>query len=173
MRFLVDECGISLPLTLVDPGKIFRHPAFLNANSKDIANRLEAMKKYIVWPKAYTDGLKHLIECGVAEAIEFCFDNGADPNEGVYISERSMMSLLEWTFEVCPKRNLVEIIEIILRHGCDSRLVYMKSKGRRRCRWLESQYGMDWDEFAVRVNGGESLEVLERVDDRAGHGGSS
>jgi len=157
MEFLVEECGVSLPSKLENTFAIFHHAAFRNSSSEDIATRLEGMKRYIVWPEAYSGGVEYFIEYGIKEGISFCFENGVDPNI-IRLYETRRVGLLELAFLKCYKSNLAGIIDALLRGGVNPKLGWMHSHGRKNVLWLEAQYEMDWDELAKAVLDGESLE---------------
>jgi hypothetical protein len=162
MRYLIDECGITLPSALAAPGRIFDHPGFRKVDPEDVVRRLEAMKRYILWPDAYTNGLQYVLRSGPKEALIFCLDNGADPNTLV----ASGKHILERAFSYSKYTDLAANLALLLRYGADPEhpnVGDLKSKCPKKVQSLESQYGISWEEFAARVKAGESLEVIRGV----------
>jgi hypothetical protein len=159
ISFLVDECGITVPPYSKNLRELFSYIGVRNAHPDELSRRLEAMKTYIPedWEAqgVYGHWLQELLRQRVHEnALRFCLENGADPNQ------------LQFALCVRDGQRLVEALRLLLRYGADPNPPSLEKQTRGWANFqqrLRSDYDMSWEEFAKRALAGESLErVSER-----------
>ena len=156
MSFLVDECGITTPPYSTNLRELFTYIGVRNAQPDELSRRLEAMKAYIPedWEAQgiYGDWLRELLDQRVHEnALRFCLENGADPNQ------------LQFALRVRNGQRLVEALRLLLRYGANPNCPSLGEQTRGWAnfqRWLRSDYDMSWEEFAKRALAGESFESI-------------
>jgi len=157
MKVLVDECGVTVPTSLKEVGLLVRCVGFRNADPDDRSRRFEAMKPYIHenWQtkEFFEDWLRDvIIYYGPDELLNFCLENGADPN----------------TFDCAMMRSgkaLAVALLVLLRFGAnpkDSSLRRRNGELKARVQRLLSECDMSWEEFVKRAKDGEPLEWFNR-----------
>ena len=158
MRFLVNECGVVIPPRLPDLEYLLDYAGIRNVDPDEVSRRLEAMKTYLHkdWEAqdVYSDGLRRLIMDNAHEnALIFCLENGADPNQFNYVVDRG------------NKRRQVETLGLLLRYGADLNHPSLKNRNMMKRlakfqKWLPSGYDISWEELVKRAKAGESLERI-------------
>jgi hypothetical protein len=94
MKFLVEECGVTLPHTWDssqgDPSAIFEAGHLSEASLEDARRRFSAIQPYIPWTEAFTLGPAYAVLAQSPALVRISLENGGDPNKSITDSHISM-----------------------------------------------------------------------------------
>ncbi|KAK1758999.1 hypothetical protein QBC47DRAFT_449676 [Echria macrotheca] len=150
MRFLIEECGVTLPSPWDDnmmghPSRIFASPHLVGLGLEDLRRRFDAMKPYILWTEAYKYGPDCATNANLPVVLRVCLENGGDPNmesrdtgHGTPLYKAIRAGALHYG----------EMAEILLEFGADPNLA------RKNLKTYRPLYA------AVRWGNGELVELL-------------
>ncbi|KAI2621405.1 hypothetical protein GGS26DRAFT_262370 [Hypomontagnella submonticulosa] len=160
MSFLIDKCKVDLPADLPDLEKIWWRPAIQKATPEEIRERLDGIQQYIIWPEAFDRGITDGVRIGSLALIEFCLENGGNPNT---IFEMSPIYLAI----ISRRKNHVEIVKLLLRYGAR---LQKKEDGHigtlTGMKHIEQSFGFKWDEIVRRIGAGEDLAITPHRESR-------
>jgi len=120
MRFLVEDCGITLPTQW--PGKM-PHPASMfgalylaGASIEDVRRRFEGVKPYIIWPEAFALGPISAARSGSPVLVRISLENGGNPNK----MREGYQSALQYAAAVKHDTSKsIEMMKLLLEYGAD------------------------------------------------------
>ncbi|KAI0387921.1 hypothetical protein F5Y04DRAFT_274777 [Hypomontagnella monticulosa] len=155
INYLVDECQVTFPISLPDSHNIFRLPAIGTATLEEARERLNEIRKYIIWPEAYTNGITAGVNSRNGIVVRLCLENGGDPNnDSASGSSPLYLAALSGT------REGAKIVKLLLHYGAK-----LGEKEEARIRKLlglkkvEELFGLKWDEIVQRIRAGEDLAI--------------
>ncbi|KAF2179185.1 hypothetical protein K469DRAFT_801445 [Zopfia rhizophila CBS 207.26] len=151
MDMLVDHGKLVLPSDC--PPQLLKGIIFSKRNEIEKARRLLSMKKYIIWPQAFTDGVTFATVAGSITSLQFCLDNGGSANSRAN-SKRSRSRSVLWE---CGKRGTTrhaEVVKLLLQHGADpgANDGITRLKGMRK---IEKYFKMSWSELIMQTQPGK------------------
>jgi hypothetical protein len=150
MSILVDHGNVVLPLKC--PSRLFYSVMVSKRKDIDKVRRLHSMKKYIIWPEAFTSGVALAASVGSTTCVQFFLDNGGSPEGIVDGSSRNHRTVL-WS---CVQRGTIryaEIAKLLLQHGANPDpqgrgISITRLKGMRR---IEKYFEMSWSELVKQT----------------------
>ena len=121
MKFLVEDCGATIPRTWDeengDPSAIFCAKHLSDSTLEDTRRRFGTMKPYILWPEAYTLAPYYAVLAHSPALVRVSLENGGDPNKRTNISPRDRSPLGE--FVVYGSEKQLEIAALLLEYKAD------------------------------------------------------
>lgn len=165
MAYLIDECHIDLPVELEDPGRVFFYES-LNTTEDQARERFNGIKKYIVWPEAYVQGVHRAAKNNYFLGAKICLENGGDPNWLPVVKADHVahdeMTALELAMGNGSKE-CAQLVKLLLQHGADPEAGSFKVKkysamAKKIARW----FGTTWEDMVGRIQAGEDLAILPR-----------
>jgi ankyrin repeat protein len=118
MKFLVEDCGATIPPTWddsnCDPSAIFEATHLSDATLEDVRHRFGAIKPYIPWPETYKLSTYYAVLARSPALVRISLENGGDPNRCPDPVSRS--PLLECVEE---PGQVLEIAELLLEFKAD------------------------------------------------------
>ena len=151
MKFLVEECGVTIPRTWDGDkkqlGYIFGAAHLSDATPEHVRSLFNAMKSYIPWPEVYTMGPYFAVNAGPA-LVRISLENGGDPNGSPDLGDYSPLTRLP---NSSLNQHWLEIMELLLEYKADPN----KISGSRL--WKRSALEM----VAHAKGGARSLECAE------------
>lgn len=112
------------------------------------------MKKYIIWPSVYTEGVRASVNWRSPTWLSFFLENGGSPNDLEFGSV--------WEMAKSGTVASIGIIDTLLRYGSDIGTRFQGKDGMPPQKVIEriedNYYGIKWRELARRLHRGEELE---------------
>jgi len=152
VEFLIHDCGVRLIRLEEDSRRVFQYPAITGLAPAEIRSRLAKMKQYIWLPVCQSQG--HLVYRSVPELLEFCLQNGLDPNG--QLGSKSLLTHSIVTDDGRPKN-----VKVLLQNGADPSLPSQEEMilaQRRGMRNLIRYFGDSWENIVKRIQAGEDIE---------------
>jgi hypothetical protein len=129
MKFLVEDCGATIPRTWDDRNNhasaIFGAKHLSDATFEDVRHRFGTIKPYILWPETYKLATYYAVLARSPALVRITLENGCDSNQGPDGLTGSS-PLLECLSE---PGQVLEIAELLLEHNADlhrARKIYGK-----------------------------------------------
>ncbi|KAF5712007.1 nacht domain-containing protein [Fusarium mundagurra] len=151
---LVDEFGIELPQNA--PERLFSGfaEALRYIDDEKALQIAAGMKKYIIWPSVYTEGVRASVSWRSPTWLNFFLENGGSPNDLEFGSV--------WEMAKSGTVASITIIETLLRYGSDIGTRFQGKDGVPPQKVIErieeNYYGVQWRELVKRLHRGEELE---------------
>jgi hypothetical protein len=160
IRYLIEECGVTLPQKwpnttshMQHPANIFRRPRVLGKTLNDARRQFEEMKPYIIWPEAIEIGPYYAASrpANVLSA-KICLENGGDP-DSQWMTESALYCAVREGIREGP-----EVAKALLQHGANPRAngagIMESLAGMKR---IERYFGTSWNDIVRRTQAGEDL----------------
>ncbi|KAF2179174.1 hypothetical protein K469DRAFT_694880 [Zopfia rhizophila CBS 207.26] len=142
IQYMIDDCGVTIPSSVVDSGHIFWDPAIQGVDEGEAEERFARLQQYIPWDDVYDRGVKSAVESSSIAALRIALKHGGNPYEGTTIS---------WLLK--PKsRYGLQMVELLLRYG--AKLEWISNSADVR---LEKYFGIPWAEIVRICGNGEEL----------------
>ncbi|KAI0152566.1 hypothetical protein F4776DRAFT_659492 [Hypoxylon sp. NC0597] len=163
MHYLIEECHVDIPASMMVPGDIFYSPAIWKATLDEARMRFNGIKQYIIWPEAYSQGVVQAARVGCLLSARICLENGGDPN-GVHIHDPNEMGSLHrsalYSAVKSGSQNGAEMVKLLLQFGAD--LEHTQAKKAEKLvgmKKIEKYFGFTWGEIVHRIRAGEDLAI--------------
>ena len=149
MDILINDGGLKFPSTC--PGDLFRDLIRSNRDDFEKVRRLRSMRKYVLWPEAFTNAVYWAALIGSITILQACLDCGGSANATVIHGRQSSKTAL---YE-CVKRGTsrhAEVVKLLLQNGADpnAKAGLTRLKGVSR---IEKYLGMSWGDLVIQTQG--------------------
>lgn len=156
MEFLLNECQFSIPRDVSALGRMFSRPAIKGLCLEQVRDRFEQMRKFVIDPRAFDDGVRQALLSRSPLALRLCLENHGNPN--IDLSDQRYS--IEWIWKDRDRVSR-EMLRILLEFGAHpTELDYKDNKGRHRSAEFERIQGIPWHYFVQKSKAGESLEMI-------------
>ncbi|KAI1092734.1 hypothetical protein F5B19DRAFT_453335 [Rostrohypoxylon terebratum] len=167
MAYLIDECHIDLPVKVEKPGMVFCYGA--SETTEDQAReRFNGIKKYIIWPEAYVEGVHMATKHDFLLGARICLENGGDPNWVAFEKKsRRRQDLLDkmTAFELVVRyghgnKESAPLVKVLLQHGVDPEPIRRKlHRNSTAVKKIAGRFGTTWEDMIRRIQEGEDLAL--------------
>ncbi|KAI1386580.1 uncharacterized protein F4822DRAFT_431452 [Hypoxylon trugodes] len=154
MAFLINECHVNMPTQIDSLGDIFKYPAILAATPDEARRRFSAIKRYIIWPETYTQGIPSAVLGGNVVSLRICLENGGDPD--VYFTGRHYgYNVLCYSVKLGTKLG-AEVVKALLEWEADpNKKTQTKpirsAKEFAGMKKIEKYFGMGWEDIVHKI----------------------
>lgn len=137
MKFLVEDCGATIPRTWDeengDASAIFCAIHLSDSTLEDTRRRFGAMKPYILWPEAYTLAPYYAVRARSPALLRISLENGGDPNKLLNGTDCSPL------FEcVQGAEHVLEMVELLLEYKANPNAINGNENKSYVLEWLIS-----------------------------------
>jgi hypothetical protein len=155
MRFLIEDCKVSVPLQHKNPGNFCSAPALASLTSDEVDRRFIELKKYLIWPGALDDGVKCAVTSKSIKGLRICLENQGNPNTICSGGEPVLYEAVRFGTNVGA-----EMAKLLLKYGAKpdtkSRVRHITQlKGMKK---FETYFGGKWDDIVQRIQSGEDVQ---------------
>ncbi|OTB06435.1 hypothetical protein M426DRAFT_9573 [Hypoxylon sp. CI-4A] len=161
MDYLVNECHVEMPAICKNAGDVFFYPAINKATDDEARQRFNGIKKYIIWPEAYIEGIARATVSGCAIGVAICLENGGNPNAAPQSGTTFNPSVLYWAVQLANFDG-ARIVKSLLQYGADPENTLSSRKNVKDLagmRKIEKCFGLEWKEIVSRIQAGEDLVI--------------
>lgn len=150
MDILINDGGLELPSTCPeDPfGVLIRS----ERDDHEKERRLRSMRKFVLWPEAFTNAVYWAAVKGSITILQACLDCGGSANAAkIPLGRQSSRTAL---YE-CVRRGTshhAEIVKLLLQNGADpkAKAGLTRLKGISK---IEEYFGMSWGDLVIQTQG--------------------
>ncbi|KAH6850548.1 hypothetical protein B0I37DRAFT_116504 [Chaetomium sp. MPI-CAGE-AT-0009] len=143
MKFLVEDCGVTIPRTWDDhnytPSILFYAKHLSNVTLEDARHRLSAIKPYIPRPEAYTLGPYYAARARSLALVRISLENGGDPNK-----RPDALSELPLYVSIKSDQPQLETVELLLEYKADPNSISGEgSSAESALQWLARRHRLN------------------------------
>ncbi|KAB8236917.1 uncharacterized protein BDW43DRAFT_227897 [Aspergillus alliaceus] len=151
MDILINDGRLELPSTC--PNNLFRELIISKRDDTEKVRRLRSMKKYVIWPEAFTNAVYWAALTGSIIMLQGCLDCGGSANAVVYRSsgDRSFQTALHQCVRKGTNRH-AEVVKLLLQNGADpnAKAGLTRLKGIAK---IEKYFGVSWEDLVIQTQG--------------------
>ncbi|KAI0967464.1 hypothetical protein F4678DRAFT_475185 [Xylaria arbuscula] len=155
MRFLIEDCGVSVPQKNENSGYFCGAPALAGVASDEVDRRFTELKKYLIWPDAFDKGILEAVDYCSVECLRICLENKGNPNVSMNINPMPLYRAVR-----LGKNVGAEMAKLLLKYGANPDISYRgrhitKLAGMKN---FEAYFCGKWDDIVQRIQSGEDVQ---------------
>lgn len=146
MDILINDGRMELPSTC--PADLFKYLIVSKRDDTEKVRRLRSMKKYVIWPEAFTNAVYWAALKGSIILVQGCLDCGGSANA---VAKTRGSTALYQCVRMGSRRH-AEVVKLLLQNGA-----YPNAKPGltrlRGCAKIEKYFGMSWEDLVIQTQG--------------------
>lgn len=152
MEILMNDGRMELPSTC--PQDLFWGLIHSKRDDIDKLRRLRSIKKYVIWPKAFTNAVYWAALSGSMMLVQGFLDCGGSANAFAYDKYKSPRRSPRSALYECVQRGSnrhAEVVKLLLQNGADPSAEGLTRL--KRMAKIESYFGMSWKDLVIQTQG--------------------
>lgn len=150
MEILINDGRAELPSSC--PQALFHELLNSKRDDTEKVRRLCSMKKYVIWPEAFTDAVYSAALTGSTILVQACLDCGGSANAIYKGTRRRAPTPALYGCVRKGTRRHAEVVKLLLQNGADpnGKAGITKLKGMSK---IEQHFGMSWEDLVIQTQG--------------------